>query len=169
MATDNEEGPGRPSAAQPARATAAGPVWIFLLVVLGLFFLLVARMSEVGALFARLFLPLLMALAECLGLVGVMHALRLAIARATGDREHAHEERPAHAFASDIILGYPLFGVLCYLVGLVDVSAASMGALVTAFALLGLWLGRKRVRAAWPPLQGGLPFAAALALRVSGE
>jgi hypothetical protein len=67
--------------------------------------------------------------------------------------------------ALDFVIGYPIFGAICFLAGLVNVSAISMTALVVIFAVAGTYaIARRRPEAVGPAGQRPAVPIALLAL-----
>jgi hypothetical protein len=91
-----------------------------LAIVVGLYLLLVLidRFILVELLVRRIGVPVLLALFEAFAIIGVGFAVRGVLARGW-NAEDADLPR-------DFLLGYPLFGALCFLVGTLNVSSWSM-------------------------------------------
>ncbi|MGZ5441815.1 MAG: hypothetical protein ACXW5U_17960 [Thermoanaerobaculia bacterium] len=103
---------------------------------LGLFALLTLfdRFVLVEMLIRRTALPLVVALAVAIACVGVG-----AVARRSEDADAA----------LDFLIGYPLFGAVCFLVGTVNVSVWTMVPVVA----IGAVVGGLRIRAGWKPAE----------------
>lgn len=84
----------------------------------------------------RIGLSVLLALLESFAIAGAGFAVRGLLAR----RWNAEElDLPR-----DFLLGYPIFGALCFLVGLLNVSSWSMGIVLVACAVGGIYLVVRR-------------------------
>ncbi len=87
-------------------------------------------------------LSFLLALAASLAIVGCGFALRSLLARAW---------RPDDCdIPRDFLLGYPIFGALCFLAGTLNVSIWSMGALLIACGGVGLYVVIRRFKSRLP-------------------
>jgi len=102
-------------------------------IVIALYLLLVLldRFVLVELLVRRVGLSVLLALFEAFAIVGVGFAARSAVARAW------RAEDPD--LPRDFLLGYPLFGALCFLVGTLNVSSWSMGVVLAVCGAGGLY------------------------------
>lgn len=94
--------------------------------------LLITRIPIVGNLLWRIAVPMALAALQALALIGLARGLRVAIHRLVS----ASTPPPAIPVAFDVIVGYPLWGALCYLVGLFDISRWSSGILLALGVLL---------------------------------
>jgi hypothetical protein len=112
--------------------------------VIALYLLLVLldRFVLVELFVRRAGLAILFALAGSLAIVGCGFALRSLLARAW---------RPEECdIARDFLLGYPIFGALCFLAGTLNVSWWSMGALLIVCGVGGLYVVVRRFETRLP-------------------
>lgn len=119
------------------RIVAAAAALYLLLVLLDRFVLVELFVRRAG-------LPILLALLETLAIIGVGFAFRGLLARAWRIEECD--------IPRDFLVGYPLFGALCFLAGTLNVSSWSMGALLVACGLGGLYVVVRRVESRRPVL-----------------
>jgi len=117
--------------------TKARTVLAFLVALFALLTLL-DRFVLVELLVRRTGLAFLVACVEALAIVAVGSGARLWRAPAPGRAEGAHHS--TIDWPVDFLVGYPIFGALCFLVGLVRINAITMGALLVIGALA---LGRR--------------------------
>ncbi len=95
--------------------------------------LVIARFPWFGALAARLAVPWALGLATALAGAGTAHVVRVALVRGpAGPRTLAD-------VAQDIVVGVPLFGTLCYLLGTLSTSPFVLLPLLAFGAPAGLW------------------------------
>src|SRR5207248_4606390 len=87
-------------------------------------------------------LSVLLALLEAFAIIGVGFAIRGAFAR-TWCADDADLPR-------DFLLGYPLFGALCFLVGTLNVSSWSMAVVLVVCAVGGIYVVVRRVESRPP-------------------
>ena len=123
--------------------------------VIALYLLLVLldRFVLVELLVTRIGLSILLALFEAFAIIGAGFAVRGVL---------AHEWRTdAIDLPRDFLLGYPIFGTLCFLVGTLNVSAWSMSALVVLGGGGGLYVVVRRFEHRVPAIP---PLAEPLAL-----
>jgi hypothetical protein len=122
-------------------------------VALYLLLVLLDRFVLVELLVRRVGLSILLASFEALAIIGAGFAVRGVIARAwrTDDTD----------LPRDFLLGYPIFGALCFLVGTLNVSPWSMGALLVVFGVGGLYVVVRRFEHGLPAIP---PLAEPLAL-----
>ncbi|HEX7150958.1 MAG TPA: hypothetical protein VF618_05680 [Thermoanaerobaculia bacterium] len=99
--------------------------WIAVAVALFAALTLLERFVLVELLVRRVSIPLFLALAEVLAIIAVGALVRRA--------------RPVD-LPLDFLLGYPIFGALCFLVGTLKISAWTMVPLVVIGALGGAWM-----------------------------
>lgn len=116
-------------------------------------FLFVDRFVLAELLVQRIALPLVVACAVALAALAIGALLR----RAT------HVDP-----ALDLLLGYPLFGTLCFLIGTIHIGAATMLPIVIAGAIGGVWLLAKRPPEPLPPIAGALGLLAIAAVLACG-
>jgi hypothetical protein len=102
-----------------------------------LLLVLVDRFALVELLAQRVGVQLLLAIWEALALIGTGFAARALFAR----RWNAAEVD----FARDFLLGYPIFGALCFLVGTLNISSWSMGLLLVIAGSAGLFVVVRRI------------------------
>jgi hypothetical protein len=118
---------------------------IFAIVVaLYLLLVLVDRFVLVELLVQRVGLSFLLALAESLAIIGTGFAIRSALTR-TWRPDECDVPR-------ELLIGYPLFGALCFLTGTLNVSSWSMGALLGVFGLGGLYVVVRRFESRMPAI-----------------
>jgi hypothetical protein len=125
-----------------------------LAIVIALYLLLVLadRFILVELFIRRVGFSVLLAFFEAFAIVGVGFAARGALRR-TWNAEDAD-------FPRDFLLGYPLFGVLCFLVGTLNISSWSMGAVLVVCGIGGVFVVVRRFESRPPavPLPAE-PFA----------
>ena len=112
--------------------------------VIALYLLLVLldRFVLVELFVRRAGLSILLAFAASLAIVGCGFALRSLLARAW---------RPDECdIARDFLLGYPIFGTLCFVVGTLNISSWSMGALLIVCGVGGLYVVVRRFESRLP-------------------
>jgi hypothetical protein len=114
--------------------------------VIALYLLLVLldRFVLVELFVRRTGLSILLALAASLAIVGFGFALRSLLARVWHPTDCD--------IARDFLLGYPIFGALCFLVGTLNVSLWSMGALLIVCGVGGLYIVVRRFESRLPNL-----------------
>ena len=112
--------------------------------VIGLYLLLVLldRFVLVELLVTRIGLSVLLAFFEAFAIIGAGFAVRGVFARGWRTDE---TDLPR-----DFLVGYPLFGALCFLVGTLNVSPWSMGALLVACGVGGLYVVVRRFEHRFP-------------------
>jgi hypothetical protein len=125
--------------------------WIAIAVALYLLLVLLDRFVLVEIFVRRAGVALGAAAFELLALVGCGYAVRGLVARrwTWGELD----------LKRDLLVGYPIFGTLCFLVGLVNVSAPVMLALLVVAGVWGIWAVVRRYESrplkldaiAWPP------------------
>jgi hypothetical protein len=103
-------------------------------IVIALYLLLVLldRFVLVELLVRRIGLSILLALFEAFAILGVGFAVRGALAR-TWHAEDADLPR-------DFLLGYPIFGALCFLLGTLNVSSWTMGIVLVVCGVAGIYV-----------------------------
>src|ERR1700742_4698982 len=107
--------------------------------------------------------PLLVASVEAIALIGTGYFARLAVARML------RVETPQPQAALDLIVGYPLFGAIAFLIGLAAITPASMGTLLLIGAAAGVYaLIRGRARARETVTSAEMTLAPLLALAAIG-
>ncbi|HXH93990.1 MAG TPA: hypothetical protein VNN25_20590, partial [Thermoanaerobaculia bacterium] len=89
-------------------------------------------------------LAVLLALAAALAIVGCGFALRALLARAWLPEECD--------IARDFLLGYPIFGTLCFLAGTLNVSSWSMATLLIVCGVGGLYVVVRRLESRMPAM-----------------
>jgi hypothetical protein len=126
-----------------------------LAIVIGLYLLLVLvdHFILVELLVRRIGLSVLLALFEAFAIVGVGFAVRGVLARGW-NAEDADLPR-------DFLLGYPLFGALCFLVGTMNVSSWSMSIILVVCGVGGIYVVVRRFETRLPVIP---PVAEPLAL-----
>ena len=113
-------------------------------IALYLLLILLDRFVLVELLVRRTGLSILLALAASLAVIGCGFALRSLLARAW---------RPEECdIARDFLLGYPIFGALCFLAGTLNVSSWSMGALLMVCGVGGLYVVVRRLKCRMPAM-----------------
>jgi hypothetical protein len=117
---------------------------IAIVVALYLLLVLIDRFVLVELLITRAGFALLLAVFEALAIVGVGFAARGALAR-NWRAEDADLPR-------EFLLGYPIFGALCFLAGTINVSSWSMGALLVICGIGGLYVVVRRFESRLPVL-----------------
>ena len=105
---------------------------VSIVIALYLLLVLIDRFVLVELLVTRIGLSVLLALFEAFAILGAGFAVRGAIARAWRV-EDADLPR-------DFLLGYPIFGTLCFLAGTINVSSWSMGILLVVFGVGGIYV-----------------------------
>jgi len=123
-----------------------------IIIALYLLLVLLDRFVLVELLVRRVGVPFLLTLAEALAIIGVGFAIRGAFAR---------QWRPEEAdLPRDFLLGYPLFGALCFLVGTLNISTWSMSIILVVCGIGGLYVVVRRFESRLPvmPNVAG-PFA----------
>jgi len=120
----------------------AGPLAqvLLLAVLLVLFTIFLSRFVLVEMLLTRIGAAWLAAAAEAVAIVGT----------ATLARRALRDSYATPSLASDFVLGYPLFGVLCFLAGLVSTGAVAMLVVAAIPFGAGIWRLRTRHRPAAP-------------------
>jgi hypothetical protein len=108
-----------------------------ILVALYLLLVLLDRFVLVELLVRRTGLSVLLTIAEALAMIGIGFGVRGAIARAW----HAEEVD----LPRDFLLGYPIFGALCFLVGAMNVSSWSMSIVLIVCGVGGLYVVVRRL------------------------
>ncbi|MEA2162933.1 MAG: hypothetical protein QOK37_1060 [Thermoanaerobaculia bacterium] len=124
-----------------------------LAIVVAIYLLLVLldRFVLVEVLARRVGVSVLLALAEALAIVGVGFAARGLFARSWNAAECD--------LPRDFLIGYPLFGALCFLLGTVNVSGWSMGIILAVCGLGGLYIVVRRFESRMPAIPDlGGPF-----------
>lgn len=114
--------------------------------VIALYLLLVLldRFVLVELLVRRVGLSMLLAFFEALAIIGTGFAVRGVLARAWRTDE---TDLPR-----DFLLGYPIFGALCFLIGTMNVSSWSMGALLVVGGVGGLYVVVRRFESRLPAI-----------------
>jgi hypothetical protein len=107
-----------------------------IVIALYLLLVLVDRFVLVELLVRRVGISVLLALFEAFAIAGAGFAVRGAIAR-TWRAEDADLPR-------DLLLGYPLFGALCFLAGTLNVSSWSMGLVLVVCGVGGIYVVVRR-------------------------
>jgi hypothetical protein len=105
---------------------------VSIVIALYLLLVLIDRFVLVELLVRRVGLSVLLALFEAFAILGVGFAVRGALARAWR-AEDADLPR-------DFLLGYPIFGALCFLTGTLNVSSWSMGFLLVVCGVGGIYV-----------------------------
>jgi hypothetical protein len=107
-------------------------------IVIALYLLLVLldRFVLVELLVTRIGLSLLLALFEAFAILGAGFAMRAAIAR---DWRTDGADLPR-----DFLLGYPIFGACCFLIGTLNISSWSMSILLVVFGVGGIYVFVRR-------------------------
>jgi len=120
----------------------AGPLGqvLLLALLLVLFTIFLSRFVLVEMLLARIGAAWLAAAASGLAIVGT----------ATLARRALRDSCATPSLASDFVLGYPLFGVLCFLAGLVSTGVLAMLVVAAIPFGAGIWRLRSRARPAAP-------------------
>ncbi|HEX9460387.1 MAG TPA: hypothetical protein VGA84_14635, partial [Thermoanaerobaculia bacterium] len=125
-----------------------------LAIVVGLYLLLVLidRFILVELLVRRIGVPVLLALFEAFAIVGAGFAVRGVLAR-SWNAEDADLPR-------DFLVGYPLFGALCFLVGTLNVSSWSMSIILIVCGVGGIYVVVRRFESRLPAIPAvAEPFA----------
>ncbi len=123
-------------------------------IVAALYLLLVLldRFILVELLVRRIGVSVLLALLAAFAIIGTGFAVRGALARAW----HAEDAD----LPRDFLLGYPLFGALCFLAGTLNVSSWSMGAVLVVCGVGGIYVVVRRFESRLPVMpQVAEPFA----------
>ena len=126
---------------------------VAIIVALYLLLVLLDRFVLVELLVRRVGLSVLLALLEAFAVAGIGFAVRGVFAR----RWNAAEAD----LPRDLLLGYPLFGALCFLVGTLNVSSWSMGILLAGCGVGGIYLVVRRFETR-PPVIPRIPEALVL-------
>ena len=105
---------------------------VSIVIALYLLLVLIDRFVLVELLVTRVGLSVLLALFEAFAILGVGFAVRGALAR--GWRTEDVD------LPRDFLLGYPIFGALCFLVGTLNVSSWSMGILLVVCGVGGIYV-----------------------------
>ena len=113
-------------------------------IALYLLLILLDRFVLVELLVRRTGLAVLLALAVSLAIVGCGFALRALLARAWLPEECD--------IARDFLLGYPIFGTLCFLGGTLNVSSWSMATLLIVCGVGGLYIVVRRLESRMPTM-----------------
>jgi hypothetical protein len=101
-----------------------------------LLLVLLDRFVLVELLVTRVGLSVLLALFEAFAILGASFAMRAAIAR---DWRTDGADLPR-----DFLLGYPIFGALCFLIGTLNISSWSMSIVLVVFGVGGIYLFVRR-------------------------
>jgi hypothetical protein len=109
---------------------------VSIVIALYLLLVLIDRFVLVELLVARVGLSVLLALFEAFAMLGVGFAVRGALARAW----HAEDAD----LPRDFLLGYPIFGALCFLTGTLNISSWSMGFLLVVCGVGGIYVVVRR-------------------------
>ena len=113
-----------------------------IIVALYLLLVLLDRFVLVELLVRRIGISILLTIFEALAIIGVGFAARGLFARAW---------RAADAdLPREFLLGYPIFGALCFLVGTLNISAWSMGIVLTVCGIGGLYVVVRRFESRLP-------------------
>jgi len=135
--------------------------WIAIAVALYLLLVLLDRFVLVELFVRRCGVALAAALFEAFALVGIGFAVRALLARRWNWGELD--------LARDLLAGYPIFGGLCFLVGLLSVSAPVMLAIVVAAGVWGIYAVVRRYESRPVKLHAiGMPPGIVLVLIVIG-
>lgn len=105
---------------------------VSIVIALYLLLVLIDRFVLVELLVTRVGLSVLLALFEAFAILGVGFALRGALARAWRAED---VDLPR-----DFLLGYPIFGALCFLAGTLNVSSWSMGVVLVVCGVGGIYV-----------------------------
>jgi hypothetical protein len=105
---------------------------VAIVIALYLLLVLIDRFVLVELLVTRVGLSVLLALFEAFAILGVGFAMRGALARAWRAED---VDLPR-----DFLLGYPIFGALCFLAGTLNVSSWSMGILLVVCGVGGIYV-----------------------------
>jgi hypothetical protein len=116
---------------------------VSIVIALYLLLVLIDRFVLVELLVTRIGLSVLLALFEAFAILGVGFAMRGALAR-VWRAEDADLPR-------DFLLGYPIFGALCFLIGTLNVSSWSMSILLVVCGVGGIYVLVRRFESR-PPL-----------------
>src|SRR5947209_16879095 len=116
---------------------------VSIVIALYLLLVLIDRFVLVELLVTRVGLSVLLALFEAFAIFGVGFGVHGALARAW----HAEEAD----LPRDFLLGYPIFGALCFLVGTLNISSWSMGIVLVVCGLGGIYLLARRFESR-PPM-----------------
>src|SRR5437764_13658668 len=117
---------------------------VAIVIALYLLLVLIDRFVLVELLVTRVGLSVLLALFEAFAIFGVGFGVRGALARAW-HAENADLPR-------DFLLGYPIFGALCFLVGTLNISSWSMGIVLVVCGVGGLYVVVRRFESRMPVL-----------------
>jgi len=126
---------------------------VAIIVALYLLLVLLDRFVLVELLVRRIGVSVLLALLESFAIAGIGFAVRGVFAR----RWNAAEAD----LPRDFLLGYPIFGALCFLVGILNVSSWSMGILLAGCGVGGIYLVVRRFETR-PPVIPQIPEALVL-------
>jgi hypothetical protein len=116
---------------------------VSIVIALYLLLVLIDRFVLVELLVTRVGLSVLLALFEAFAILGVGFAVRAAIAR---DWSTVDADLPR-----DFLLGYPVFGALCFLAGTLNISAWSMGIVLLVCGVGGIYVFVRRIESR-PPM-----------------
>ncbi|HEV7485199.1 MAG TPA: hypothetical protein VGQ65_05915 [Thermoanaerobaculia bacterium] len=117
---------------------------VSIVIALYLLLVLIDRFVLVELLVTRVGLSVLLALFEAFAIFGAGFAVRAAIAR---DWSTVDADLPR-----DFLLGYPIFGALCFLAGTLNISAWSMGMLLVVFGVGGIYVFVRRIESRPPEM-----------------
>jgi hypothetical protein len=117
---------------------------VSIVIALYLLLVLIDRFVLVELLVTRIGLSVLLALFEAFAILGAGFAVRGAIARAW----HVEDAD----LPRDFLLGYPIFGALCFLAGTLNVSSWSMGILLVLFGVGGIYVLVRRFESRPPAM-----------------
>lgn len=131
---------------------------IAIVVALYLLLVLIDRFVLVQLLVTRIGVAVLLAIFEAFAIIGVGFVVRGALAHGW----HASEADLPREF----LLGYPIFGALCFLAGTLNVSAWSMGALLIFAGIGGLYVVVRRFESRLPALPNVADPLALIAIAV---
>jgi len=131
-----------------------------LAIVIALYLLLVLldRFILVEVLVRRIGVPVLLALFEAFAIIGAGFAVRGLLARAW----HAEDAD----LPRDFLLGYPLFGALCFLVGTLNVSSWSMSIILVVCGVGGIYVVVRRFETRLPVMPSVAEPLALIAIAV---
>jgi hypothetical protein len=127
-------------------------------ITLYLLLVLVDRFILVEVLVRRIGVPVLLALFEAFAIIGAGFAVRGLLARAW----HAEDAD----LPRDFLLGYPLFGALCFLVGTLNVSSWSMSILLVVCGVGGIYVVVRRFETRLPVMPSVAEPLALIAIAV---
>ena len=126
---------------------------VAIIVAVYLLLALLDRFVLIDLLVRRIGVSVLLAFFEAFAIAGIGFAVRGVFAR----RWNAAEAD----LPRDLLLGYPIFGTLCFLVGTLNVSSWSMGALLVVCGVGGIYLVVRRFETR-PPAVPRIPEALVL-------